>query len=292
MTDRSPTYSGILDFPRKTLPKELWDYSDKESLPSLNKNLKNKILSEVKTNLSQFQLKLVGCMLYGGSATYQYTNESDIDCSIYTEWDEKTIEEYNDLQEYFKTIEIKFGKHPIHLFLKSPEESVDYMEISDAVYDILNDEWVLPPLIMPKGFDPDKYFKPLIREAERKAKKFDTLIGDLIRSWSIMKKADEAKTDAREPEIVEERVNKEKESIRNISKKLADGFLLVRDRRYALHSKLRKKISEDKKIDRFERFQEPEIVWKYLDRSGYNKFLWTIYKAVDSGALEKALARY
>jgi hypothetical protein len=146
--------------------------------------------------------------------------------------------------------------------------------------------------VLPKDFDPDNYFKPFITAAEEKARKFDSQIGMLQRAWSIMSKASDAKDDAIEPQIVQQRIESEKETIRSIVKWLSDSFIKIRDKRYAMHDKLREKMQNDLEIGRYERFQEPEIIWKYLDRSGYNDFLHKVYKIYSTNTLEKILETY
>ena len=52
----------------------------------------------------------------GGSASYQWTDESDIDISIFADnWpeniDEEKVKEYH---QFFRKIEIPFKKHVIH----------------------------------------------------------------------------------------------------------------------------------------------------------------------------------
>lgn len=287
--------SSILDFPRKTLSEDIWAYhtADKvDELPQLKSSIKFLIESTADRYLSQLGLSILHCNIYGGAASYQWAHGSDIDVSLYAQgWPENIsdadVEKY---QETFKKIELPYNDYEIHFFLKHPRDK--NIEVSDAVYDVLNDEWVLPPLILPDNFDPDDYFKPFLKVAEKKAKKFDEAFGKLQRSWSIMAKAAEAKKDAKEPELVNERINKEKEIIRDIITWLSDSFLAIRDKRYAMHDALREKMQKSSDIGRFERFQEPEIIWKFLDRAGYNDFLWKLHKLKSSNRLEKILDTY
>lgn len=287
--------ASILDFPRKTLSEDIWQYSTQnktDELPQLKPSVKFLITSTAQKYLSQIGLTLSACNLYGGSASYQWSEGADIDVSIYAEnWPESISE--SDLENYqniFKEIETPYKSFEIHFFLKEPHETVH--EVADAVYDVLNDHWVLPPLILPEHFDPDEYFKPFLKAAESKAKKFDEAIGKLQRAWSTMSKASEAKENAAEPSLVQERIDIEKQTIRDITKWLSCSFLAIRDKRYAMHDALREKMEKDSSIGRFERFQEPEIIWKYLDRAGYNDFLWKIHKLYSDNRLEKILTTY
>jgi hypothetical protein len=107
-----------------------------------------------------------------------------------------------------------------------------------------------------------------------------------------MSKASEAKEDAVEPELVQQRIEKEKETIREIVKWLSDTFIKIREARYAMHDRLREKMQQDVEVGRYERFQEPEIIWKYLDRAGYNDFLHKVNKLHSGNGLEKILITY
>ena len=288
----SNIFSSILDFPRKTLSEDLWKYESKQDLPTLNPDLRFVILSNAEKNLVPLGLNLKHCNLYGGSASYQWSYGTDIDVSLYASGWSDTISS-NDVEKYqsnFKKSEIPYNGYVIHFFLKPPQDIE--VEISDAVYDVFNEQWILPPLILPPEFDPDEYFKPFIRHAEQKAKKLDIDIGKLRRSWKILEKSSSALENSKEPDLVKDRIENEKQTIRVLFEKLANEFENVRNRRYALHDKLKEKMKENKNIGRFDRFQEPEIVWKYLDRSGYNDFLHKIYKVQTTNSLEKILNKY
>lgn len=283
------THGGILDYPRETLNEKLWVYDAEDELPRLDPVLRELILSKAREALSQFKLRLLKCHLYGGAASYQYAEGSDVDCSVYACWDDFEGD-LGDAQAYFKDIEFDFRGHPVHVFLKSPEES--HFEVADAVYDVTNRLWIVPPLVLPDNFDPDLYFAPFIKEAEKRASQFDDDIGELVRAWSILEKASKALPDARDQDVVSERIEGQKEIIRELVEKLGTEFWEIRERRYAMHDRLREKLEEDIEVGRFERFQEPEIVWKYLDRSGYNDFLWKVYKTHRDGTIDDVLSRY
>jgi len=283
--------SSLLDYPRKTLSPALWVYeSGEDCLPRLQPELKKSILDKATEELKKFDLKLKGVLLYGGSASYQWREGADVDVSLYVDWPEGVDPEK--VQAHFKDIEIPFGGHPVHLYIKQPDQSDMQMEVADAVYDILHDRWLLPPLILPDDFDPDEYFKPFIKEAERKAEALDLKIGELRRSWSILYHAADAIKEARDPNVVRERLDEEKAKLKILIEELAMEFWDTRKRRYALHDALREKINQNLDLGRLERFQEPEVIWKYLDRSGYVDFLWGLYKIYSQGKVDDFLDTY
>jgi len=279
--------AGVLDFPRKELSKDVWRYDQDPAneLPRLKPDLRSLILMIADKYLQSVGLSLAGSNLYGGSASYQWSPFADIDVSLYaTGWPENiTKEEIEKRQEFFKQVEAEYYGMEIHFFLKPPHDK--NIEVSDAVYDIVNDEWVLPPLILPKKFNPEEYFKPFIKVAENKAKKIDLEVGKMRRSWKTLKKAYVALDTAEYPEIIQDQIEKEKNIIRNIVQRLAAAFMSIRNRRYALHDKLKEKIANGEDVKGLERFQEPEIVWKYLDLIGYNDVLHKLYKINEKNLL-------
>ena len=286
--------SGVLDFPRKTLSEDIWRYASSEGkekhneLPRLKPDLRSIILMNADKYLRSSGLCLEESNLYGGSASYQWSKGADIDVSLYASgWPENiTQEEIEKRQNFFKEIEVEYYGMPIHFYLKPPQDQD--IEVSDAVYNIVYDGWVLPPLILPQKFNPEEYFKPFIKIAEEKAKKIDLEVGRLRRSWKILKKAYLALDDkAESPEIVDDQIEKEKRIIRGIVKNLAKSFVSIRNRRYALHDKLKEKIMGGEELKGLERFQEPEIVWKYLDLVGYTDVLHKIYKINENNWLDK-----
>lgn len=278
------TKSSILDFPRKTLPKKLWKHPEGR-LPRLKDDLRDLIINTAKEHLEKFNLPLKAVTLYGGAATYQWSEGADVDTSVYVDWSNFSGDPL-DVQKYFKEIEMPYEGHPVHLFVKPPEQ-VEVYEVSEAYYDVLNDEWLLPPLILPADFDPDEFFAPFIKEAEAKAQKIDVMIGDLIREWSILSKAVDALPQARDPEEVRDRISIQKTAVKSIVDNLVETYLTVRERRYDMHNEIRDRYERGEKVGRFARFQEPEIIWKYLDRSGYNDFISQLHQFRKKGILDK-----
>ena len=279
--------AGLLDFPRKTLPPEVWLYDDKP-LPRLQPKLRAEILKEARYRLKKFGARLVGVMLYGGAATYQYHKGADIDCSCYIDWETFQGDE-EILMEAFKEVEIPWDGYVIHLFVK-PSNQLEQVEVADASYDVLGDRWKLPPLILPKDFDPEIYFKPMIEMAEKKAEEIDELMGKVSRQWAILKKAIEAqKENPRDPETVDERIEIQKLSVKQAIDRLVKEFAEIWVGRRKMHDELRKKFVLDNNVGRYERFQPAEVTWKYLDQAGYCEFLKLLSKAHEAGTIDKLL---
>ena len=82
------THGSILDFPRKTLPGDLWIYDNKEDLPRLRPGLRNLIMKTAKKASNIHKLPLEDIRLIGGAASYQWSPGTDIDVQIFVEWPE------------------------------------------------------------------------------------------------------------------------------------------------------------------------------------------------------------
>lgn len=286
------TRASILDFPRKALSEDLWLYETPQDLPRLRPDLRSLIITTANRNLQYLHLSLSACNLYGGAASYQWSENSDIDISLYASgWPQDIgINDVEKCQSFFKKLKVPYKGFEIHFFLKDPGEK--NREIAEAVYDVLGDEWVLPPLVLPAGFDPDIYFKPFIKAAEDKCKKLDLEIGKLKRSWHTLLSASSAQTNAQDPAKVKDRIAKEKNLIKTLTYRLVDEYLTIREKRYALHDQLRNAMQCDQSVGRFARFQQPEIIWKYLDRSGYVEFLNKLHQTIDAHQLDTILNKY
>lgn len=281
--------AGLLDFPRKKLPEAVWDYSEGEPLPRLRPDLRAVILGEARRRTASFGAEMIGCNLYGGAATYQYHAGADIDCSIYIDW-ETFDGDYEIMEQAFKTVEIEWEGFKLHLFVKPPDQP-EQMEVADAVYDVLNDEWRLPPLVLPGGFDPEIFFQPILEMAEKKARQIDQQMGIVGREWEKLKKAIEADAEGpREPDVVSKRIEIQKGLVKDEVDKLVKNFLRVWDGRLKLHDQLRKHYVNNKDIDQLSRFQFPEVCWKYLDQAGYVDFLKVLTKAHQHGVIDTLLS--
>lgn len=121
----SKAKGSVLDFPKTELCKEIWvkDPENHDLLPTLNPKLKDLILKTILKNLAKHGLKLVACHFYGGSASYQYTDTSDVDIDLFVDWDKAGKDKVNkalDIQDAFKQIEVMYGTHPVHFYLKTP----------------------------------------------------------------------------------------------------------------------------------------------------------------------------
>lgn len=272
--------ASILDLPNRTLSPDLWDHTPGQ-LPRLKPDLRSTILKTACSKLGELGMPdPYAVHLYGGAASYQWHHGSDIDVSVYSEWKEGSLPHQEEFIKTFKQVEIPYGDYVVHLYLKPPEQHEPY-EVADSYYDIIHDSWVVTPLELPENFDPEKAFAPLIAAAEKKAERFDLALGLLRRSIRNYKKTREQLDTSRDREVAENRLLELRTSILKLMKSLVSEYEILRKNREVLHTQLRLKPEK-----RESRFAEAEIVWKYLDRYGYNDVLHLIKSYLDSSKFE------
>ena len=280
--DAKEAESSILDFPRKKLPSIIWDYPKEGELPILNPEFRKMVLEKADFYTKQANIPFPYAIdVYGGAASYQWSPGADIDLSLYIKWpDNITVKDSTIIQDFFKEVAEPWKGSPVHFFLKSPNEK-EPIEVADSYYEIIEDKWVLPPLVLPPHFDPDEYFKPFLETSEKVAQDLDLKIGSLMRDVKYLKKLkDMPENEIRDQDLVDQKMTDLAKSIHSQIGVLADKYDTLRKKRDLLYNTLRKKLQDSGEIGRMARYQEPEIVWKYLDRGGYLDLLYGLKKSV------------
>lgn len=231
--------AGILDPFQPTLNPCLWQGE------SLKPEVRDEIV-QVANELAQLTgVEIQALLMFGGSAGYQYSSDSDIDVSVYPKND--TIDNYEKTLDVFRNrIEHICGLE-LHFFLKDDSET-EIREASEAVYDILNNQWITKPV--KHDFNPFVEWSDKIVHAEE--------VSDILREELSKLKAFiydiKGTTQSLEPVLP-------------VLTKFAKIITKLREKRKQEHKELRKKaLKED--ISVHDRATQNEILWKYLDRLG------------------------
>lgn len=264
--------SSILDIVKDTLPPDVWDgvEGDLEGI-ILKADLKSQIIEAAESLVEGSQHTIKGVHLKGGAATQQWKEDSDIDISITLNWadtDPKVVEEFQ--TQTSEKCDFFWGDRPVTLFIKSPDQ---IHEASDSIWDVLMDEWVVKPMWMPPGFDPEEYLKPYIEVAETEARLIDLILGDCKRTVNSLNKY--KKSD--DPESVNKANNLAIE-VKLYTMRLNSVYVRVKTAREALHRNLAERIENGSQITVFDRLQQPEITYKYLEQTGYKEILKKIHQ--------------
>lgn len=241
--------AGILDPFQPNLNECLWEGE------TLKPDIRNEII-KVATELAEItEIKITDLLMYGGAAGYQYSGESDIDVSVYTEFDKKTTENYEEILDIFRGRIEKICGMELHFFLKGPGE-IERREANESVYDVLNNKWITKP--KKHSFNPYEKWADKIAEAEK--------INSVIKHQLKLLKAYLEKMNSLE---------KAKPTLL----KFASVVSVLREQRKKEHLKLREKaIKEDISVE--DRATQNEITWKYLDKSGVLKVLDAIKDSI------------
>jgi len=272
--------SSLLDLPRSQLDPNIW-MSDGE-LPTLRPDFKKFLVQSwehgVQAVLSRSAAPWMKRIIFlGGTASYQWRESSDIDINIVVDFpafrriytDFASVDEARDyliqLGHKVNASGVYWQQHPVNFFIQEPDV---FRPVTDAAYDVLEDCWLIPPLVLPEDFDPKKYFAPYLKVAESWMNKFDEVIMSLRRSVIDYKNNQEMREDpylSQDKELLEKRHTEICDEVTLHLKRLLMWFEELHERRSDLYKKLR----EQEEAKPFARFQEPEVVWKYLEKYGY-----------------------
>lgn len=157
--------ASILDEPRASLDEAIWDIG-RDDLPMLKPNIKMHIVENFLAYVSKFggyikPEQWVKNMFYTGStATYTYSDASDIDIHIIVDWidlaalnpdkarkDPKEL--WQELHDVFwwtlNKIKLPGTKHPLTYYVMPPGEEKKLVDQKEEIYDIGHDVWLIPP---------------------------------------------------------------------------------------------------------------------------------------------------
>lgn len=158
--------ASILDEPRASLDSAIWDIGE-DNFPALKPNIKIHIVENFLSYISQFggynrTEEFVKNMFFTGStATYTYTDKSDIDIHVIVDWidlaalnpdkaKEDPKEMWQELHDIFwwtlNQQKLPGTKHPLTYYVVPPgEEKKKILDAKEEIYDIGHDVWICPP---------------------------------------------------------------------------------------------------------------------------------------------------
>lgn len=171
-----------IDFPQESLDPAVWDLEGK--IPILRKDVKEKILDLISKypdkdlNDIAEEIRIVGSI-----GTNQFLDTADIDVHIVPknikEWDEedvnKVIKWFNENRD---EIDGRIEKHPIEVYIQL-NSNQDLM--SDGCFNLLEDEWLVGPKIVPMDTDPYEDFSHIADDIRNTVEDADKLFGELKR---------------------------------------------------------------------------------------------------------------
>jgi len=111
----------------------------------LRKDVRAKILDAVDKISIKLDIKVERIYLIGSSLTHQYTDDSDIDVTIFVKHTEEELHNLNKLADKYFNEKIYINEHPINFHFNSGRY---YKFKADAIYDLKNDKWIKKPEAM------------------------------------------------------------------------------------------------------------------------------------------------
>lgn len=246
--------AGILDPFQPTLNECLWEGEN------LRPEIRQEIM-QIAEELGQITgIKINDLLMYGGSAGYQYSGDSDIDVSVYPEIDENFTENYEKNLNVFRGRIEEICGLELHFFLKNQKEP-ELREANENVYNITDNSWVTKPTR--HDFNPFEEWADKIMEAQEIEKMINSEMS-LLEEYLVGLRGSGLGLETTIP----------------VLDRFADIIRVLREKRKSEHLKLREKaIKEDISVE--DRATSNEIIWKYLDQVGLLKKLDFIRKAVD-----------
>lgn len=196
--------ASAIDYTRPTLSPQIWEIEESGFPPDMREEVREDIITKLIGSLEESDLHRPYCWLKkvwvaGSIVTYNYIETSDVDVNIrfdcdkirsmYPELKDKTDK---DIRLYLKEIIYKHNDKPIKgtshplTFVLLTSEDLD----SDALFDLLKNEWIDPPKKIPMSFDPDIAFSEERRLAVSIAHDVDCLLGGIVRLVYDLKRID------------------------------------------------------------------------------------------------------
>lgn len=181
-----------IDFPQPDLDKAVWDKSE-DGTYMIKPEVKKKILDvlgkypdiDIIDVAAAGESKAATIRIVGSLGTTQYTDDADVDVHVVISKDSDfhgdeevqvaVIHWFNDHRD---EIDGWIEKHPIEVYLQyDPKQDL----MSDSVYDMLADKWLVGPKIVPMSVDPYDDFSHIADDIRDTVQDADVLFGELKR---------------------------------------------------------------------------------------------------------------
>ena len=170
-----------IDYPRKDLCPAIWEKENDRYIikPEVKRiiydNLENYIIINIREIAKEIHIT-------GSIGTSQYLDDTDIDVHVVADSSElKNAEDVQkDIFKFFREEEntVYIDQHPIEVYLQFDAKQE---LLSDAVYDLVNDKWIIGPKIVSSDYDPSEDFSDVLKDVKSLAGAADIEFGELKR---------------------------------------------------------------------------------------------------------------
>jgi hypothetical protein len=246
---------AIVDAPSKKL-SDIFDDNEK-----MKKEVTNTIHRGIKEIQTAFpELKIIDYFVVGAAVTYQYTDESDIDTTVVVskDLDKDLFKKVDKWIEHNLDPKYKYGKRPYQFKINAKGRE---NKNADAAYDVRKQEWIKAP------------------DAKRTSADYEKIVND---PNSYERKIYMAVERNVQPSLqrLDQQIKKDN-SLTNAVKELMQSAY----KRYETIKNFRgKSYGSDKRTDSriSQNWGVGNIIYKFLDREGYNDVFSTIKHAIKS----------
>ena len=284
-----------IDYPRKDLDPAVWNRNGNTYI--LRPEVKNKILDVIK----QYPDDLIDMAASGESGatvhivgsicTNTFLDDCDIDVHIVISEDSNfhgDLEFQSKVMDWFNLIRDEIGgyieKHPIEVFTQF-DPNQDYM--SDGVYNLIPDEWLVGPKIEPLTYDPYQDYSHIANDLRNSVEDADKLIGELKRDvidYDMVKQA----MDNLAPDQQGIFLARLKSKLEEIEKDIEDLYGKRREwvdmRRQASKPSTPEEAQNDVELVR--KWNDTNAVFKFISRYQYFRVIKDLEKLLADGVVE------
>jgi hypothetical protein len=276
-------YSGLvekvfkessIDFPQVDLDSLVWEKED--GYYFLREEVKDKILilldkyPEIDLLQIAREIRIVGSI-----GTNLYVDDADVDLHVvpndFSEWDEKKVKRVMDWYKKNESLDKYIGKHPIEVYVQlNPNQDL----MSAAVYDVLEDRWVVGPKIVSLDYDPYKEFQHVADDVRQAVQDADLLLGELKRDvidYDTIRKAIENLPTKHKKRLLQKLRNKLEEIEKDIENLYTKRKEWVDARHGASKPETPEQARED--VELAIKFRDTNALFKFINRYGYMRII-------------------
>jgi hypothetical protein len=261
-----------VDYPRPDLDMQVWAKSDEGYV--VRENVQRQILNLIdqypERDLLQEAREI---RLVGSIGSNLYVDDSDLDVHIVPEdfstWNEDKVKEVMDWFKLNDKLDKLVGQHPIEVYVQL-NPSQDLMSV--AVYDLLNDDWLEGPKLVPLNYDPYNEFNYLLKDIRQSVQNADLLFGELKRDvidYEVVKDALFHLPKDQRTRLYKKLKNK----LGEIEKDIEQLYLTRKEWVDARHNASRPNSPEEAKndIELAMKWNDTNALFKFINRYGYMK---------------------
>lgn len=274
---------STIDFPQEDLDLAIWE--KKGNTYTLRPEVKGLIFSALD-RYEPVDLRDIADNIHitGSIGTNQYTDDADIDVHIVTR--PSKVKDGGIVQKevfkWYKENRDRLGayvnKHPIEVYLQfnSKQELM-----SEAVYDIIEDKWLVGPKIVHMGYDPYKDFSDILDDVADAAEDADELLGELRRDivdYDIIKDAMSRMTGLEKQRLFNNLLTKLQEIEDDIEELVRVKGEWIKMRREASLPASEEEALEN--VELAKKFRDANAIFKFLNRYKYMRVIGELERLI------------